>query len=69
MAAGPGRIIAEVPIDIDRDGIVDDLRATPEFVALRHRIWQLFHPNETRGRRAVPQRAAQPSPVREHATS
>jgi NitT/TauT family transport system ATP-binding protein len=69
MAAGPGRIIAEVAIDIDRDGAVDDLRATPEFVALRHRIWQLFHPNETRGRRTVPRRAAQPRPVREHVTS
>ena len=49
MAAGPGRIVAD--IDIDRGA--DDLRATPEFVALRHRIWQLFHPEATAAARVV----------------
>ncbi|MFN5690776.1 ABC transporter ATP-binding protein [Bradyrhizobium sp.] len=51
MAAGPGRIVAASAIDIDRGA--DDLRATPEFVALRHRIWQLFHPEATAAARVV----------------
>ncbi|MDU6494838.1 ABC transporter ATP-binding protein, partial [Bradyrhizobium sp.] len=51
MAAGPGRIVADIAIDIDRGA--DDLRATPEFVALRHRIWQLFHPEATAAARVV----------------
>lgn len=69
MAASPGRIIAEVAIDIDRNGVNDDLRATAEFVALRHRIWQLFHPGEIRGRRTAPQRSVDSIPVPENAAS
>ncbi|MFG1478773.1 ABC transporter ATP-binding protein [Xanthobacter sp. V4C-4] len=58
MAAGPGRVIADLPVRIDRDPSADDLRATPAFVALRHRIWQLIH-----GR--APQRPASLQPLAE----
>ena len=43
MAAGPGRVVDSLDIQLERGGPGEDLRATPEFVRLRHRIWQLIH--------------------------
>jgi NitT/TauT family transport system ATP-binding protein len=43
MAAGPGRVVDSLDIRLERGGPGEDLRATPEFVRLRHRIWQLIH--------------------------
>jgi NitT/TauT family transport system ATP-binding protein len=53
MAARPGRITQSLAVDIDRENSGEDLRATPEFVRLRHQIWQLIHQ-----RSDTPQRVA-----------
>jgi NitT/TauT family transport system ATP-binding protein len=53
MAARPGRITQSLAVDIDRENSGEDLRATPEFVRLRHQIWQLIH-----RRSDTPQRVA-----------
>jgi NitT/TauT family transport system ATP-binding protein len=42
MAASPGRITQTLPVRIPRDDLSEDVRATPEFVRLRHEIWQLI---------------------------
>jgi NitT/TauT family transport system ATP-binding protein len=43
MAARPGRITHALDVKIARENTGEDLRATPEFVRLRHQIWQLIH--------------------------
>jgi len=43
MAAGPGRVVDALDIRLERGRPGEDLRAAPEFVRLRHRIWQLIH--------------------------
>jgi NitT/TauT family transport system ATP-binding protein len=43
MAAAPGRITHSLDVRIERGDLSDDLRSTPEFVRLRHDIWQLTH--------------------------
>ncbi len=48
MAAGPGRVVDSVDIRLEPGGPGEDLRATPEFVRLRHRIWQLIHEKDVR---------------------
>jgi NitT/TauT family transport system ATP-binding protein len=67
MAAGPGRIIADVAVDIDR--VADDLRATSEFVALRHRIWQLFNPNAAPARPVARRQLSHAVAIGENAAS
>jgi NitT/TauT family transport system ATP-binding protein len=47
MAAAPGRMTHSLDVRIERGDLSEDLRSTPEFVRLRHHIWQL-----TRHRRA-----------------
>ncbi|GJH35828.1 ABC transporter ATP-binding protein [Paraburkholderia hospita] len=42
MAAAPGRIAHALPVNVPRDDLSEDVRATPEFVRLRHEIWQLI---------------------------
>ncbi|ROS75444.1 ABC transporter ATP-binding protein [Cellulomonas sp. PhB143] len=39
----PGRIRAVVDADLPAPDGVTDLRSTPEFVALRHRVWEALH--------------------------
>ncbi|CAG4888914.1 ABC transporter ATP-binding protein [Paraburkholderia saeva] len=43
MAAAPGRVTHSLDVHLDHDDPAEDIRATPEFVALRHQIWQLIH--------------------------
>jgi NitT/TauT family transport system ATP-binding protein len=43
MAAGPGRITHALDVRLNHDDPAQDLRATPEFVRLRHEIWELIH--------------------------
>ncbi len=43
MAASPGRIVHSLDVRLNRSDPAEDLRATPEFVSLRHQIWQLIH--------------------------
>ncbi|MGF6757020.1 ABC transporter ATP-binding protein [Paraburkholderia sp. GAS42] len=43
MAATPGRVTHSLDVRLNRDDPAGDLRATPEFVELRHQIWQLIH--------------------------
>jgi NitT/TauT family transport system ATP-binding protein len=43
MTARPGRVIADIPVTLGPLGADEDLRAAPEFVRLRHEIWQLIH--------------------------
>jgi NitT/TauT family transport system ATP-binding protein len=47
MSARPGRIIADIPIDMPRPR---DLRIkrTPEFVAIADRVWELITPQLAR---------------------
>ncbi|HXZ08299.1 MAG TPA: ABC transporter ATP-binding protein, partial [Paraburkholderia sp.] len=42
MAAAPGRITHALPVRVPRGDLSEDVRATPEFVRLRHEIWQLI---------------------------
>jgi len=42
MAASPGRITQTLPVHVSRGDLSEDVRATPEFVRLRHEIWQLI---------------------------
>jgi NitT/TauT family transport system ATP-binding protein len=42
MAAAPGRITHTLPVHVPREDLSEDVRATPEFVRLRHEIWQLI---------------------------
>jgi NitT/TauT family transport system ATP-binding protein len=42
MAAAPGRITHTLPVHVPRGDLSDDVRATPEFVRLRHEVWQLI---------------------------
>ncbi|CAG9254747.1 taurine ABC transporter ATP binding subunit [Paraburkholderia unamae] len=42
MAAAPGRITDTLPVHVRRDDLSEDIRSTPEFVRLRHEIWQLI---------------------------
>jgi NitT/TauT family transport system ATP-binding protein len=43
MSARPGRISEVIDVDLDRHGAAyNDIRATPEFAAYRHRIWSLL---------------------------
>ncbi|TCG09722.1 ABC transporter ATP-binding protein [Paraburkholderia steynii] len=42
MAAAPGRITHTLPVYVPREDLSEDVRATPEFVRLRHEIWQLI---------------------------
>jgi NitT/TauT family transport system ATP-binding protein len=53
MAAAPGRITHSRDVQIERGDLSDDLRSTPEFVRLRHDIWQLTHQRRTDLHRAV----------------
>jgi NitT/TauT family transport system ATP-binding protein len=41
MSASPGRVITEIPVPFDRPRGLE-LRNTPEFAALRQRIWELL---------------------------
>lgn len=43
MASAPGRITHALEVNLKRDDLSEDLRSTPEFVRLRHDIWQLTH--------------------------
>jgi NitT/TauT family transport system ATP-binding protein len=43
MAAAPGRITHALDVNLERGDLAEDLRSTPEFVRLRHDIWQLIH--------------------------
>ena len=43
MAAAPGRITHALNVHLERDNLSEDLRSAPEFVRLRHDIWQLTH--------------------------
>jgi NitT/TauT family transport system ATP-binding protein len=43
MAAAPGRIVHTLDVRLDHGDAAEDLRATPEFVRLRHEIWQRIH--------------------------
>ncbi|MFM0520365.1 ABC transporter ATP-binding protein [Caballeronia jiangsuensis] len=42
MAASPGRITHVLPVPVPKSDISEDVRATPEFVRLRHEIGQLI---------------------------
>jgi NitT/TauT family transport system ATP-binding protein len=42
MEAGPGRITHTLPVHVPRGDLSEDVRAAPEFVRLRHEIWQML---------------------------
>jgi len=42
MAAAPGRVTHTLPVQVPRGDLSEDIRSTPEFVRLRHEIWQLI---------------------------
>ncbi|WP_424217435.1 ABC transporter ATP-binding protein (plasmid) [Streptomyces sp. BI20] len=46
LAAGPGRVVAELPVDLDRDPDTDvtALRSSPAFTRLRTRLTALMRP-------------------------
>ncbi|MBC9821239.1 ABC transporter ATP-binding protein [Terrabacter sp. MAHUQ-38] len=54
LSSRPGRLKAIVDIDLgDRTiGAERDLRSTPEFVAYRHRLWELLHGEVASAQRA-----------------
>jgi NitT/TauT family transport system ATP-binding protein len=43
MAAGPGRVIADLAVDFPRPRGID-VRADPELVRMKSEIWELLHP-------------------------
>jgi NitT/TauT family transport system ATP-binding protein len=43
MSASPGRILEVVKIDLPRPRQDSDVRLTPEFGRIRHRVWELLH--------------------------
>jgi NitT/TauT family transport system ATP-binding protein len=47
MAAAPGGITHALDVHLKRDDLSEDLRSAPEFVRLRHDIWQLTHQRRT----------------------
>jgi NitT/TauT family transport system ATP-binding protein len=49
MAATPGRITHTLPVHVPRGDPTGDVRATPEFVRLRHEIWQLIRSRRSAG--------------------
>ncbi|MFM0004860.1 ABC transporter ATP-binding protein [Paraburkholderia dipogonis] len=53
MAAAPGRITHALDVHLERGDLSEDLRSTPEFVRLRHEIWQLTHQRRATSRLAV----------------
>ncbi|WP_168793909.1 ABC transporter ATP-binding protein [Paraburkholderia aromaticivorans] len=53
MAAAPGRITHALDVRLERGDLSEDLRSTPEFVRLRHEIWQLTHQRRAAPRLAV----------------
>src|SRR5690606_3571504 len=46
MAAGPGRMIADIDVPFARPRD-EDVRSDPEFVRLKREIWELLHPGHT----------------------
>ncbi|SAK98993.1 ABC transporter [Caballeronia pedi] len=57
MAASPGRITHELPVHAPKGDAGEDVRATPEFVRLRHEIWQLIRSRSGAGHLQVAQAA------------
>jgi NitT/TauT family transport system ATP-binding protein len=43
MSARPGRILADIPIDLPRPRELR-IKRTPEFTALADRVWELITP-------------------------
>ncbi|SAK84651.1 ABC transporter [Caballeronia catudaia] len=57
MAASPGRITHVLPVNVPKSDTSEDVRATPEFVRLRHEIWQLIRSRRGAGHLQVAQAA------------
>jgi len=57
MAVAPGRITHVLPVNVPKSDIGEDVRATPEFVRLRHEIWQLIRSRRGAGHLQVAQAA------------
>ena len=53
MSGRPGRITHALDVHLARGDLSEDLRSTPEFVRLRHEIWQLTHQRRATSRLAV----------------
>jgi ABC-type proline/glycine betaine transport system ATPase subunit len=49
MAAAQGRITHSLPVHVPKGDPTVGLRATPEFVRLRHQIWQLIRSRRSAG--------------------
>jgi len=47
LGTRPGRVVHSIDVALDRRDTGQDLRATPEFVRLRHQIWELIHHGES----------------------
>ena len=60
LSARPGRVRTIVEVERPRRDGGTDPRSTPEFVASRHRVWELLHGREPADDAAVP--AAAPAP-------
>ena len=54
MNARPGRITAEIKVDLPRGDPDDDVRSHPDFARYRHQIWELLRSDVTRGRSSSP---------------
>ncbi|MGF6980574.1 NitT/TauT family transport system ATP-binding protein [Paraburkholderia atlantica] len=53
MAAAPGRVTHALDVNLERLDLNEDLCSKPEFVQLRHEIWQLTHQPRAVSRAAV----------------
>jgi NitT/TauT family transport system ATP-binding protein len=49
MAARPGRLLEVIPVNLPYPR-TEEIRLSPEFAALRNRVWRaVYHPNERQG--------------------
>ncbi|CAN7368120.1 ABC transporter ATP-binding protein [Paraburkholderia sp. DD10] len=53
MAASPGRVTHVLPVNVSKNDAGEDVRATPEFVRLRHEVWQLIRSRRGSGQLQV----------------
>ena len=54
MNARPGRVTAEIKVDLPRGDPDDDVRSHPDFARYRHQIWELLRSDVTRARGPSP---------------